>query len=767
MSPHVGPLGRFSCSAAVLRFCHSATAILRHHQEKRDRNMADVADPEENEEERRIRSHQEEMERLLLDQETEQQQEEDRQEVLQHALNNEGNGDENMNNNLILGDAIEGGGGGGDAMAGGTVGGFRQKMTYTQSSFLAALVTIVYALRTRGQWYMALVYLSSSKWAYCVLGNALVALAVQVFSFTTNFFLQGGLRIHEAEGLQDFFRWNVTETCLALTMFRSELTVTTSCEFLCLILAKSLHHVAAMRQNHLRMTDDAVQPASWNPNIPTIPMNHVRVLLFLLLLQLLDLCALHYTAQILLASGPSVSILFAFEAAILLASAWSHLLLWHLHVFDGLLHFAHDLGSQWGHKWLHTWKEHKATLTFAVELQAQAVQFLFYLSFFGFVLTYYGVPINLFREVYMSFSALKERMVAFFKYRRLMAEMNRFANPTEEELDEAGRICIICRDEMTIHDCKKLPVCGHIFHKSCLREWLTQQQTCPTCRSDIVANQALETTRNAAAAAAAVRQESEAPAAGAEEGTEPATDPATTTRTTTEEDDSSPANENDSSDKHQQQHEQQQNDEEKSRPASGSLSSKLVEPQNGESSRSVGTENDVGARKKPAVSSSEGLSRSTDDHASDRATAAVTAKSDDSSWCDLVSETTSPPQYKGKGVRFSDNVLSFNGGKTPPASRFPAMYRVVNGNGARVWWFPPEDEEGEKESGNGQQLFLGSQRPFVIRIVPLSVVVLGEKEEAKFLPEFGPRETSFVRIPDGWVNEDEILRVYTMDWVSE
>lgn len=112
------------------------------------------------------------------------------------------------------------------------------------------------------------------------------------------------------------------------------------------------------------------------------------------------------------------------------------------------------------------------------------------------------MPINLFREVYMSFARLKERLTAFLKYRHLMASMNRFQNGTDEELDEAGRTCIICRDEMSVHDCKRLPICSHFFHKSCLREWLVQQQSCPTCRSDIAAMEAQERARNAAAAAA-------------------------------------------------------------------------------------------------------------------------------------------------------------------------------------------------------------------------------------------------------------------------
>ena len=48
-------------------------------------------------------------------------------------------------------------------------------ITYVQASFLAAFCLVYYAFRSRQQWYLALVFLSSSKWAYIVLGNALVA----------------------------------------------------------------------------------------------------------------------------------------------------------------------------------------------------------------------------------------------------------------------------------------------------------------------------------------------------------------------------------------------------------------------------------------------------------------------------------------------------------------------------------------------------------------------------------------------------------------
>ena len=375
------------------------------------------------------------------------------------------------------------------------------KVSYRQASFMAAAVLIFHAFRSREQYYLAAVYLSSSKWAYVVLGNALIALLAAVFDGFTAVFLSG-LRLQEAEGLQDYFRWNVTETCIALTMFRAELSISTAIEFLILILVKCLHQVAMMREQLLRLTEDAVVP--WSDHglfarVPVIRRGHMKLFIFLLLLQLLDLWVVQRAATSLIHKGPSVNILFAFEAAISLVSAWSHLLRWSLHVLDGILHYGHEqLQSILFRHILHPWREYKATLTFAVELQAQAIQFLFYLTFFSIVLTYYGMPINLFREVYISFSALRERLSAFFKYRRLMANMNRFAAATDEELEEQGSVCIICRDEMTVRDCKRLPGCRHIFHKSCLREWLVQQQSCPTCRTDISTMQAQEAAANSA-----------------------------------------------------------------------------------------------------------------------------------------------------------------------------------------------------------------------------------------------------------------------------
>lgn len=569
------------------------------------------------------------------------------------------NDEQNNNNNNEMNDPIP-------PIHRGAVAPPSKRLSYTTTSFLLALGTLWYALRTREQWYLALVFLGSSKVAYCVLGNALVASAVVTFDWTTRLFL-GGLRVMEAEGLNDFFRWNVTETCLALTMFRSEMTISVAIRFLMLVLVKCLHHVANLREQHLRMTDDAVRGSTWNPRFPIVPWHHCKVLIMLVVLQSVDLAAVQYTAQDLLTTGPSVSILFAFEAAILLVSAWSSILLWYIHVVDGLLNFWHDEQVSIGQMLLHPWKEYKATLTFAVELQAQAVQFLFYLTFFGFVMTYYGMPINLFREVYVSFMALKERLWAFLKYRRLMASMNRFDTPTEEQLEEAGRVCIICRDEMTLHDCKALPVCQHMFHKSCLREWLTQQQSCPTCRSDIASMEAQQAARNAAAAAANERQEgaAEEPAAEQQEGTQEQADHTQATPPPTPQGEEQPA----------------------------------VQDALRTNEKMRGMPKDENPSVTPAEPSTP------------------------------FNSLGSP--VSTKKVRFSANGME-------PTLSFPALYRVVREGGTAVW-------------------NLDSAPPLLVRRLPLGVIVFGRDLQEHTVE--GESE-NYVSIPDGWVADATVLRVF-------
>lgn len=142
------------------------------------------------------------------------------------------------------------------------------------------------------------------------------------------------------------------------------------------------------------------------------------------------------------------------------------------------------------------WRDNRATANFSVELMALAAKFLFHLLLFCVVFATYGLPISIIRDFYVAYLKLRRRLSAFVSYRRLTSNMDkRFKTvESEEDFGDSERTCIICRDLMDVHGihgvCKKLPYCGHVFHKHCLREWLVQQQSCPTCRGDIQANEA-------------------------------------------------------------------------------------------------------------------------------------------------------------------------------------------------------------------------------------------------------------------------------------
>ena len=120
---------------------------------------------------------------------------------------------------------------------------------------------------------------------------------------------------------------------------------------------------------------------------------------------------------------------------------------------------------------------------------ADFFKLLTYLAFFSIILTYYGLPLHIIRDVYITLRSFAKKLMSFIRYRQATAHMNeRYPDATVEELEATGdRTCIICREQM-VHGGeagrertrpKKLR-CGHILHFHCLRSWLERQQSCPT-----------------------------------------------------------------------------------------------------------------------------------------------------------------------------------------------------------------------------------------------------------------------------------------------
>lgn len=115
-----------------------------------------------------------------------------------------------------------------------------------------------------------------------------------------------------------------------------------------------------------------------------------------------------------------------------------------------------------------------------------------YTVYFAAIVAYYGLPIHIIRELYMTVRSFVIRINDIIRYRQATNDMeNKYPTVSAAELAASpDKVCIICREEMeaTREGPKKLP-CGHFFHLRCLRSWLERQQACPTCRKPIITNQ--------------------------------------------------------------------------------------------------------------------------------------------------------------------------------------------------------------------------------------------------------------------------------------
>lgn len=127
---------------------------------------------------------------------------------------------------------------------------------------------------------------------------------------------------------------------------------------------------------------------------------------------------------------------------------------------------------------------------------------LLYAAFIMIMMRIHTFPLFAIRPMYLSMRALRKAFNDVRMSRKAIRNMNTlYPNATIEDLTNNDNICIICREEMTSNGtAKKLP-CNHIFHVSCLRSWFQRQQTCPTCRMDVLQATPPEQTRQPAHAA--------------------------------------------------------------------------------------------------------------------------------------------------------------------------------------------------------------------------------------------------------------------------
>ena len=210
---------------------------------------------------------------------------------------------------------------------------------------------------------------------------------------------------------------------------------------------------------------------------------HVRILSLLGLLTAVDAIYVRTGVHTTLTRGASAQLVFAFEYAVLLTNIFMILVKYILHSMD----------SRRAIPW-----DRKSVFLLYAELVTSFVRLLLYTAFISLMLAMRIFALFIIRPTYLAVRAFVKATSDVIRSRIAVRNLrNLFHDASVQDLRSlADTICIICREDMLqtegtdenpqlVAPCKKLP-CAHIFHEGCLRSWFQRQQTCPTCRRDVV-----------------------------------------------------------------------------------------------------------------------------------------------------------------------------------------------------------------------------------------------------------------------------------------
>ncbi|KAM3612532.1 uncharacterized protein V6R79_009845 [Siganus canaliculatus] len=328
-------------------------------------------------------------------------------------------------------------------------------VTATSLALTGAVVAHAYVLKH--QFYPTVVYLTKSSPSMAVLYIQAFVLVFLLGKFMRKVFF-GQLRAAEMEHLIERSWYAVTETCLAFTVFRDDFSPRFVALFTLLLFLKCFHWLA----------EDRVDFMERSPNISWL--FHLRVLSLMGLLGVLDFLFVNHACHSIITRGASVQLVFGFEYAILLTMVLTTFIKYLLHTID--------LQSE------NPW-DNKAVYMLYTELFTGFIKVLLYIAFMTIMIKVHTFPLFAIRPMYLAMRQFKKAVTDAIMSRRAIRNMNTlYPDATPEDLQASDNVCIICREEM-VTGAKKLP-CNHIFHSSCLRSWFQRQQTCPTCRMDVL-----------------------------------------------------------------------------------------------------------------------------------------------------------------------------------------------------------------------------------------------------------------------------------------
>ncbi|KAM9367155.1 E3 ubiquitin-protein ligase synoviolin [Phaethornis superciliosus] len=324
-------------------------------------------------------------------------------------------------------------------------------------SLALTTAVVAHAYYLKHQFYPTVVYLTKSSPSMAVLYVQAFVLVFLLGKFMGKVFF-GQLRAAEMEHLLERSWYAVTETCLAFTVFRDDFSPRFVALFTLLLFLKCFHWLA----------EDRVDFMERSPNISWL--FHFRIISLVFLLGILDFLFISHAYHSILTRGASVQLVFGFEYAILMTMV--------LTIF--IKYILHSIDLQNENPW-----DSKAVYMLYTELFTGFIKVLLYVAFMTIMIKVHTFPLFAIRPMYLAMRQFKKAVTDAIMSRRAIRNMNTlYPDATPEELQAMDNVCIICREEM-VTGAKRLP-CNHIFHTSCLRSWFQRQQTCPTCRMDIL-----------------------------------------------------------------------------------------------------------------------------------------------------------------------------------------------------------------------------------------------------------------------------------------
>ncbi|XP_060923813.1 E3 ubiquitin-protein ligase AMFR-like isoform X2 [Limanda limanda] len=221
----------------------------------------------------------------------------------------------------------------------------------------------------------------------------------------------------------------------------------------------------------VQLCKDRFEYLSFSPSTPM--HSHVRVLCLLVSL-LLDCCGLAVVCGLLGASHGMHTLSFMAAECLLVTVRTGHVIMrYSIHLWD-LNHPG-------------TW-ESKGTYVYYSDFIMELAMLFLDLTHHIHMLLFGNIWLSMaslviFMQLRYLFHEVQRRVRRHKNYLRVINNMEAmFAVATAEELTANDDDCAICWD--TMQTARKLP-CGHLFHNSCLRSWLEQDTSCPTCRTSL------------------------------------------------------------------------------------------------------------------------------------------------------------------------------------------------------------------------------------------------------------------------------------------